>query len=197
MGNDHLWAPAYPIDPAVEQRVQDYDKAKQLLSDAGMTNVKVTLEAERAGNTPNYAVLLKEMGKPGGFDINVKIIDQPTWYGSGDHQPWLLSTFGITGWANRPIPTQTINAALTCKAIWNSAHYCNDAFDSVIKQYDAEVDEGKRVDLATQACQMLLEDTPYIISYFTNTLRSAQPYVKGVDAPVGSNLDITKAWLDK
>jgi len=197
LGNDHLWAPAYPIGPDVEQREQDLDRAKQLLADAGVPNPKVRLTAERAGETPNYAVVIKDNAEQAGFQVEVRVLDQPTWYGSGENQPWLEDVFGITGWANRPVPTQTINAAMTCKAIWNSAHFCNEEFDRVIAEYDATVEEATRVDLATQASEILHEESPYLIAYFNDTLRSAQPYVMGLEAPVGSNLDLTATWLDQ
>ena len=69
--------------------------------------------------------------------------------------------FGITDWGARGTAGQTIDPAYLCRSVpkpdlsnagaWNSAHWCNEQFDSLVQQFEGEVDEQKRKELAIQA----------------------------------------------
>jgi peptide/nickel transport system substrate-binding protein len=159
VGNDHAFAPIYPPSKLalteVPQRTQDYDKAKQLLADAGFSGgIDVELTTEQFLEIPQYAVTLKEQCKPAGINITLNIQDQTTYYGSGKNQPWLQAPFNITDWGARGSASQTIGPAYLCVSVpkpdlsnsgaWNASYWCENQFDSLVAARRTEADGAGR-----------------------------------------------------
>ena len=73
LGYDTFWEPTvFPGSPTPPERAQDYDKAKQLLSDAGHAGgLDIELTVAKYLENPQLAQLIQDQCKPAG--INVKI----------------------------------------------------------------------------------------------------------------------------
>src|ERR1044071_2050620 len=94
--------------------------------------------------------------------------------------------------ATRPSGTagQTIDPAYLCRSVpkpdlsnsgaWNSAHWCNQQFDTLVEQFEAEVDEQKRKDLAIQAAKIQQDEVPDVIAYWIHELRATRTGVHGL-----------------
>ncbi len=102
---------------------------------------------------------------------------------------------GITDWASRAVPSQFIIPAYTCGGVWNSAHWCNEAFDRLAKEYDATLDRQKRLETARRMATIQQDETPAIIAYWINALRATRKNVQSVAANGADFLDLTKASL--
>jgi peptide/nickel transport system substrate-binding protein len=198
LGNDHPFAPVYPSSPAttaVPQRERDIARAKKLLSDAGHSNgIEVELTTERFLEIPQYAVTLKEQCKAASIDIKLNILPQAEYYGSGDNQPWLEVPLGIVDWASRGSASQTIAPAYLCDGIWNAAQWCNEEYDQLVREFDGELDEQRREDLAKQAARLQQEETPGIIAYWTKELRVVKDNVAGLAKGPNIVLDMSPVW---
>jgi peptide/nickel transport system substrate-binding protein len=207
LGNDHAFAPVYPGSPTaadVPQRAQNIDKAKQLLSQAGQSTVNVTLTTEQFLEIPEYAQFVKQMAAPAGFNITLDIQPQTKFYGTGSNQPWLQVPFGITDWGARGTAGQTIDPAYLCRSVpkpdlsnagaWNSAHWCNQQFDSLVEQFEAEADEQKRADLAKQAATIQNDEVPDVIAYWIKELRATRKNIHGLAAGPTFHLDARAMW---
>ncbi len=199
LGNDHAFAPVYPNSPsdsAVPQRAQDYEKAKKLLADAGHRGgLDVELTTERFLEIPQYAVTLKEQCKEAGINVKLNIMDQTAYYGSGDNQPWLEVPLGIVDWASRGSASQTIAPAYLCEGIWNSAHWCNEEYDKLVRRFDGELDEQRRRELATSAAKIQQEETPAVIAYWTRELRAVRNNFQGLAKGPNIVIDMSPVWL--
>lgn len=198
VGNDHAFAPIYPVSADVAsqapQRAQNYDEAKRLLAAAGHANgLDVTLTTEQFLEVPQYAVFVRDQLKPAGIRVKLNILDQGAYYGSGDNQPWLEVPMGITDWAARGSASQTITPAYLCDGVWNSAHWCNKEYDKLIAQLDSEVDEGKRRQIAAQAAKIQQDETPAVIAYWVKGLRAVRKNVRGI-GPI-PNIRLDEVWL--
>jgi peptide/nickel transport system substrate-binding protein len=207
VGNDHAFAPIYPGSPTtadVPQRTQDIDKAKQLLSTAGLSKLNVTLTTEQFLEIPQYAQFIKQMLAPAGINVTLDIQPQTKFYGTGANQPWLQVPFGITDWGARGTAGQTIDPAYLCRSVpkpdlsnagaWNSAHWCNEQFDSLVQQFEGEVDEQKRKDLAIQAAQIQQNEVPDVIAYWIHELRARRTNVNGIAPGPTFHLDARAMW---
>ena len=184
VGNDTPFAPIFPsADPSVPQRKQDIAEAKRLLAEAGVPNgFQVTLTTERAYDIPDYAVIIQNFAKKAGIDIKLNVLPQDAYYGSAafGSSPWLDSNLGITDFGHRGTPDIFLNATLKSDGAWNAAHFKNADYDALL------VDYGKARDLQAQRIAagkiqaLLLDETPEIISYFSQYSRIASSKVEGV-----------------
>ena len=195
LGNDNVFSSLYPIGVSIEQRAQDYAKAKQLLSDAGMTSLDVQLVAEEYLEVPQYAQIIQQQCKPAGINVKIQLQSQAQYYGKDASAPWLTVPFGITDWAARAIPSQFFLPMLTSKGVWNNAHWKNSQFDSLATKYDATLDEASRRDIGVQMATIQTDETPIIIAYWIEVLRATTSKVSGVEANGAEFLDLTHASL--
>jgi peptide/nickel transport system substrate-binding protein len=181
-------------------------KAKQLVQSAtGRSSINVTLTTEDYLEIPDYATFVKEQLKAVGINVALEVQPQTTFYGTGSNQPWLLVPFGITDWAARGTPGQILDPAYTCNSVpnkdlsnsgaWNSAHWCNPQYDSLVKQFEASVDQTERRSLAVQAAKIQQEEVPDVIAYWLAELRAIRKNVHGFAKGPTSEVDASGVWL--
>jgi peptide/nickel transport system substrate-binding protein len=183
IGNDHAFAPIFPVSPHgdVPQRRLDATKARQLLAEAGHPRgLKATLTTLRYEDIPPLAELVRKQLGGIGVDVDVKILSQDEYFGSGDDQPWLEVPMGIVYWASRGTPSQLIAPAYLSGGVWNSAHWSDVRFDDLMARFDAEVDVGRRTGLAVEAATLMQEETPALIPYWLREIRAVRRTVHGV-----------------
>jgi peptide/nickel transport system substrate-binding protein len=196
IGNDNVFSSLYPIGVSIEQREQDYEKAKQLLADSGLSGgLKVDLVAEEYLEVPQYAQIIQDMCKPAGIEVKIEVMSQALYYGSDENAPWLTVPFGITDWAARAIPSQFFIPMLTSDGVWNSSRWSNAEFDQLAKDYDATLDEASRRDIGVQMATIQTDETPVILAYWIEVMRAASAKVQGVEANGAEFLDLTHAYL--
>ena len=188
LGNDHVIWQGYPyFDASVPQRVQDIAKAKQLLSDAGVTNLTADLHAGQLLEIPDLATLLKSQAQQAGITLNVKVESLDTFYGA----QWCPKTpadppcsgaaeLGIVDYGHRATPDVYLNAALKSKGIWNSSQYSSAAFDAAFTQFQTSVGVDAQKAACTKIETILNEDTPIGLPYFYNYLAGNSKKFTGV-----------------
>jgi peptide/nickel transport system substrate-binding protein len=198
LGNDHPFAPVYPlsaITTKIPQRKQNYTQAKKLLAAAGHAKgLSVTLTTENYLEIPNYATVIKQMLAPAGINVTLNVEDQNTYYGSGSNQPWLDVPMGIVDWAPRGVPSQTITPAYLTGAIWNSAHWSNKTYDKLIAQSDKELGKRTREQLVLKAAKIQHDAVPAVIAYWVDDLTVTAKNVHGVPKGPSSYPDFTRTW---
>src|SRR5829696_6173900 len=134
-GNDSPFAPVYPsTDKSVPQRKQDVEKAKALLSEAGKSNISVELRGWNGFEMPQYAQLVQNDLKAAGIGVKLNFTDGGTYYGDAvfGKSPWLDSSFGLTEYGHRGVPNVFLGAPLKSDGTWNSAHFKNKQYDSLV-----------------------------------------------------------------
>ncbi|MBA2718449.1 MAG: ABC transporter substrate-binding protein [Chloroflexi bacterium] len=188
VGNDHVIAPFYPyFDDSVPQRTQNIEMAKQLLSDAGATNVAATLEYGQQFEIADLAVLLQSNAAKAGITITPHGQDNGQFYGAAwcpekpaDPPCSGATEFGIVDYGHRPTPDLYCNAALQTKGVWNSSQYSSPEFDAAFKEFQSAVG----VDAQKVACKkietILNEDVPIALPYFYNYLSGNSKKFTGV-----------------
>lgn len=188
LGNDHVIAPFYPyFSDTVEQRVQNIDKAKQLLSDAGVTDLKVTLQYGQQFEIADLAVLIQSNAAKAGITVTPAGGDNNQFYGAqwcpaepADPPCSGAAEFGIVDYGHRPTPDVFLNSALQTKGVWNSSQYSSTEFDAAFIEFQKAVG----VDAQKAACakieKILNEDVPVGIPYFYNYLSGNSKKFTGV-----------------
>jgi peptide/nickel transport system substrate-binding protein len=199
IANDHSFAPVY-IDTQIAnneipQRKQDYEKAKALLKEAGVSGFEMTLTTGQYLEMPQYAVALREYCKPAGINLNVNVMPTDQYYGSGENQPWLVVPMGETDWAARGTVAQAIIPEFPTGALWNAAHWSDAQFDKLFADYNAELDHQKRQKLALEIAKIQHEEVPVIISYWIDAQRATTKAVNGFPTAPDNFIDLRATWL--
>lgn len=186
VGNDSPFAPVFPsTNLNVPQRVQDIEKAKSLLTQAGVgSSFSVTLTTEQYLEIPDYAVLVKSFAQQAGININLNVEPQNAYYGKAvfGQSDWLDSPLGITDYGPRGVPNVVLRSALTSNGAWNAAHFKNPAFDKLVGQYDMALDLSSQHVASGEIEQLLLDETPIVVSYFYKSLYATAKNVSGLPA---------------
>ncbi len=184
LGNDTPFAPLFPsTNKTVPQRKLNIAKAKHLLAEAGVKRgTEVTLITEQLQEIPEYAVLIQNAAQEIGIKIRLQIETSTAYYGKatfGDSD-WLDSTMGITDYGNRGVPNVYLTATLLSNGPWNAAHFRNKTYDKLVSDYVSTVDLSAQRIISGKIEQLLLDETPNIVCYFSNYLAATGSKVKGV-----------------
>lgn len=187
--NDQVIFGLYPYfdSAAVEQRAQDIDKAKALLSEAGADGLTIELPYIKAIDMSNLAIVAADGMKKAG--INVKLVgsDYGTFYG----KYWCpaepakppcsgASDAGIVDYGHRGTPDVYLNAALATNGVWNSSQYASSTFDDQFAAWSAAVDVDSQKTTAAAIQTTLWNDVPVMIPYTINTLGAFSNKFQGI-----------------
>jgi peptide/nickel transport system substrate-binding protein len=186
IGNDHPITPAYRYyNKDIPQYTYDPDKAAFHLKKAGHSKLNVDLSASAAAFAAavDCSVLFKSNVEPAGININV--INEPA--DSYWSNVWLKKPFIATDWGGRPTEDQMFSVAFKVGAPWNDTHFNNDAFEKLLKDARAELDEAKRSQMYGEMQTIVHDDGGLIAPIIPNNIWALSKRVKHADA-------ISTAW---
>jgi peptide/nickel transport system substrate-binding protein len=148
----------------LEVPARDPEAAQALLAEAGYPDgLQLELHTPDSGDRPDLAVVLKEQWAEAGIQVDVIVEPESVYYGDNG---WLEVPLGITGWGHRPYPQFYFDVMLTCDAVWNESHFCDEEFDQLVELAGTTMDEEERAQAYRELQQILLERGPIIIPYF-------------------------------
>jgi peptide/nickel transport system substrate-binding protein len=203
LGHDTFWDPTVfaGSPPLPEERAQDYDKAKQLLSDAGYPDgIDITLTHAKYLENPQYAQLIQEQCKPAGINVKLEQLSYEAFYAGDDADyygttPWLNAPMTIVEWGSRPAPGIYAAAMLLPDAVWSSSHWNNPEWVGLFDQYQSTADEASRTDIAAQLSSIQQDDTPILLSFYITQLRTQKKNVYGIQGPGSFYCDLSQAFM--
>jgi peptide/nickel transport system substrate-binding protein len=202
LGYDTFWEPTvFPGSPPSTARAQDYDMAKQLLSDAGYPDgIDITLTHAKYLENPQYAQLIQEQCKPAGINVKLEQLSYEAYYAGDDADyygttPWLNAPMTITEWGSRPAPGIFAAAMLLPDAVWSSSHWNNPEWVSLFDQYQSTADEASRSDVAAKLSSIQQDDTPILIAFYITQLRTQKKNVFGIQGPGSFYCDLSQAFM--
>jgi peptide/nickel transport system substrate-binding protein len=143
---------------------RDPEAAQALLADAGYEDgLDLTLHVPDTGGRPDMAAVLQDQWAEVGVNLEISVEPESVYYGEDG---WLEVDLGITGWGSRPVPQFYFDVMLTCDAIWNEAHWCDEEFDRLVEVAGSTQDEQERIDAYHELQRILIERGPVIIPYY-------------------------------
>jgi peptide/nickel transport system substrate-binding protein len=157
--------------------VQDYDRAKALLAEAGYPDGFSATLTTSSDTTPlpAMAAVVQEMLRPAGIEIEINAVPAATYFNTD----WLETPLNITNWGGRATPSQYLTSAYTTGSVWNASHWSNPEFDELVAQFDAELDADRRKELAGEIAAIMTEEVPAIIPFFINGVTFVRSNVEG------------------
>jgi peptide/nickel transport system substrate-binding protein len=198
LGNDHPILSSLPFyDPdAVEQRNRNVERARELMAEAGVDSVDVTLNTGDLQDIPDLAAIIQQNAAEIGINVTVNTQSNSTFYEAGwcpelygveSSDPELLPcenafAFGIVDYGHRPTPDIFLGSALATGGVWNSSNYSNPEFDQRLTDYRTAVDVEGQTEAIGAIQQILWDDVPAVYPYFFNYLSGHDEDVSGVQA---------------
>jgi peptide/nickel transport system substrate-binding protein len=206
LGYDTFWnIGAYPglkaEMPADLTRAQDYDKAKQLLSDAGHAGgLDIELTVAKYLENPQLAQLIQDQCKPAGINVKINQMSYTEFYAGSDADyygttPWIVAPMTIVEWGSRPTPGIYAAAMLLPDAVWSSSHWNDPQFLSTFNDYESTLDETQRKDLGGKLSQMQQDATPIMVPFFIAQARSQKKNVYNIQGPGSFYCDCRAAFM--
>ena len=192
VGENHHVSPAHPAFVSIGRPKQDHSLARRLLAEAGFPN-GIKLEIGCVDNPKweqNTCLVLKEMLKPAGIDLQVKILPGPTYW-----DRWLKRPFSFTSWTHRPLGTQVLNLAYRSGGKWNESSYANPAFDRLLDQAGGIVEAKERAKVMAKLEKILQDDSIIIQPYWRNVFVTANKRVQGFRVSPSLEQHFNQVWL--
>jgi peptide/nickel transport system substrate-binding protein len=175
--SNQMEAPGTPyFDPDHPVPPRDLPAARALLREAGVDRVAFTL---RIGTDPldaQVAEIVQSMVAEAGFDMRIMAQESAALVAgarSGEAQATMLI------WSGRVDPDGNTGIWLTCQGFTNWGHYCNPAFDALMRQATLPTDPAGRIPLYRKATDIWLADQPDVVLYHFSLLWGLNRRVTG------------------
>ena len=179
---------------------QDFDKAKQLLQEAGYDGRPVVLMDATDIDTNHYAALVTaQLLKKIGLNVKLQAMDWSTVVARrADRKPVQEGGWNLfhTGWIFADLFTPAVNQGVRggCNDAW-FGWYCSPAMEELRAAWAITTDEAERQSLSADIQRLAMDEVPYVPLGENVTYRAYREHVKGVlkfPAPILWNV-----WLDK
>ena len=167
LGPDAHVAPIHPSYCARELPAYNPEKARALLAAAGYPQgleVKLSTKSDMA--EPEIAQALKEMAAPGGFDIQLDIMEPSSYW-----ERWSEVDLGITAWTHRPLATMVLALAYTADkdgvpVPWNETRWVDAEFNQLLRQAERTLDVEERRQVMCQIEDIMQQRGPIGIPFW-------------------------------
>ena len=205
LGYDTFWDPTVfaGSPPVPEERAQDYEKAKALLTEAGMADgMKIKLTFAKYLENPQLAQLIQEQCKPAGITVELDQLSYDAYYAGDDADyygttPWINAAMTITEWGSRPAPGIYAAAMLLPDAVWSSSHWDNKTSSTRSTSTRRPSTRPPAWSCATTLSQIQQDDTPIMVPFYITQLRTQKKNVYGVQGPGSFYCDLSAAFMDR
>lgn len=179
-GNGTCVGPAYGPDYLDQAPAVDLDEARRLLAAAGGDGLTVELTVPDEGDAPAVAAAWKEQMAAVDVTVDVDLVPATEYFGDGPGN-WLEVDFGLTDWGTRSTPLTYFELAYAGGAPFNQSHWADAAFDELVNEIAATVDDAERAGLYHQAQTILREQVPAIVPYMEVTAAGVDAGVTGIE----------------
>ena len=195
VGSDHPVSTAYPAYSPLPPRPPDIARARTLLKEAGLGGVSFKLFA---ANSPpireRIAVVLKEMARPAGFNIDVEVVAYDRYLA----QVWNKGVPYVVYYGTRP----------TADAILMKLYHPKEGLDEgrwaaanpnairILEQAREVTEPDRRRRLYAEFLKISRDDGPFILPFFANELNGKWGFVRDYQInPASFDLVLDEVWL--
>ncbi|WP_137155147.1 ABC transporter substrate-binding protein [Rhizobium sp. FKL33] len=166
----------------VKPAVYDPEKAKFHFKKAGISSLEIFTSEEPGAAANDIALTFQQSASKA---LNVTVTKTPS-DGYWTHT-WMQKPICMSGWNARPTVDAFLSIAHMQNSSWNETMWGNDAFDTLVVQARAELDEAKRKQMYCDLQHMLNDDGGFVNAVFQNQLEATAAHVKGYTPhPVGA-----------
>ena len=177
VGNDVLGQGMPGYNDSLEQRAYDFDTAKKVLEEKGVTELEITT-AETTTGVNDSAEMLKAQLEKAGITVSVKEIDPTTLFSDMNniYGAQIFATYLI----NRPYIASAVMYT-GGSSPYNFSQWKDDEYDSLLAQATSAVDEADRAELLNQAQERLWAEGGDIVWGYCADLSGQVDGLDGID----------------
>lgn len=193
-GNDSPVNSAYRYYSGGDLTQPDPARARELLAEAGYPDgLKIELVCSvKPAYRETLAVVLREMARQGGFDIDIKTMDHSTYL----DQVWKKGRFYVGFYNMQSTEDAIFKLLFTSDAAWNETKWNHEPFDKLVDQARVTLEPAKRAELYAEAQAIMRAEKPALIPCFFDLLGANRDYVNDyVLHPRGATFSMEKVWL--
>ncbi|HET7627037.1 MAG TPA: ABC transporter substrate-binding protein [Bacillales bacterium] len=161
---------------ALEIPKADPAKAKQLLQEAGVSNVNFTLKITPKPLEKKIGQMIQSMLGAAGIQVKIEMVEFGTMLEqmrNGDYQALRI------GWSGRADPDGNSYVWFSTNGSLNEMGYSNENVDQWLSEARTTSDQEKRAELYGKVSQALWEDVPYVFLYHPKNFITMKKYVEG------------------
>ncbi len=191
-GEDHHVSPIHPEYTELPPPPVDYEKAKSLLAEAGFPDglsFKIQTISDPKWES-EIALVIAEMVKPAGIDMEVEILPGGTYW-----DRWTSWPFSVTQWTSRPLGVQVLSLAYRSGVAWNETNYNNPEFDAILDQAEATVDVEERKALVLELQKMLQDDAIIIVPFWQKIFTAGNEKVQGYAYHIAREQHLNQVYM--
>ncbi|MBO0791414.1 MAG: ABC transporter substrate-binding protein [Ktedonobacteraceae bacterium] len=162
----------------------DVNKAKDELSQSGLSNVSFTmLTTSNSPTAAQQAQLIQSQLKAVGITVNIKQETFPTQLVDTQNHDFQAA---VQGWSGRPDPDGNIYSWFHTGGGNNNMQYSNTQVDQLLDDARTTDDQAKRTTDYQQAATQFVQDAPYVFIYHGVVIQSSTTKIKNfVLSPTG------------
>lgn len=192
-GEDHHVAPIHPEYAELPKLKQDYDKAKQLLKEAGHEG-GITLPIDVGNTSGNWELdamqAFKQQCAPAGINIELNVMPSSQYW-----EVWDKTPFGFTSWTHRPLGVMVLNLGYRSGVPWNESRYNNPDFDKALDDASAALDVNERRKIMAKVQGILQEDAMIVQPLWRGVFSAVTDNVRGYQTHPTLYHQFNKLWL--
>lgn len=188
LGNDQPVPPSSEYYAEIQPKEQDIDRAKQLLAKAGLSD-GFTHTIIASTDTPlraDVAVGLKQMVQKAGITFEVKTVDPNTYL----NRVYKKGSLYIGQWGQAYPLDSLLTPHFFSDASLNEYRYSNKKLDNALVAARGAVNEQRRKELYGDVQQIIGEEGPIVIPFFTRRFSGVRSDVDGYKASALLNFDL-------
>ena len=158
---------------------QDIEGAKALLAEAGYPD-GIDIELVTSDLEPGmvrFAEVYQAQVAPAGIRVSLKLAPADGYW----DDVWMTAPASVTSWGERPAD-QILNEAWRTGSSWNESSYANAAYDQLLDQARASLDQTASRAFYVQAQELLFQDGGTFIPYQENSRQVLSARARGIPA---------------
>jgi peptide/nickel transport system substrate-binding protein len=191
VAENHHVAPIHPEYYELPKVARDVEKAKALMTEAGMMDHEFDLISPDQEYVKSPSDVVAAQCREAGFKVKRTVIPGSTFWNDWTKYPW-----STTEWNMRPLGVQVLALAYRTGEAWNETAYSNPEFDQKLNAALAVADDAKRRELMKDI-ETILQDSGILIqAYWRSLYRHHTEQVKGLFMHQTFELQLEKVWLD-